>query len=77
MPSFMTVSEIPKMKRYEDATYFYYCIAAPGSALADASWLPVRVAKDGSTADVPSREVNGTRFIHKATDLATVQAIFA
>lgn len=77
MPSYPTSGTIPKMKRYEDATYFYYCLAAPGSALADAAWLPVRVAKDGSTTDVPSLEINGTKYVHKATDLATVQAIFA
>lgn len=58
---------------YSDATYDYYCEAAPGTALATAAWRIVR--KNRSTGYW--QYADGGAFANAATDLATVQGAFA
>lgn len=58
---------------YSDATYDYYCEAAPGTALATAAWRIVR--KHRSTGHW--QHADGGAFSNAATDLATVQGAFA
>lgn len=58
---------------YSDATYDYYCEAAPGTALATAAWRIAR--KNISTGQIEYASLGA--FSNAATDLATVQGAFA
>lgn len=58
---------------YSDATYTYYCEAAPGTALATASWRIAR--KHNATGRI--EYADGGAFSNAATNLATVQGAFA
>lgn len=58
---------------YSDATYDYYCEAAPGTALATAAWRIAR--KHNATGRI--EYADGGAFSNAATDLATVQGAFA
>lgn len=58
---------------YSDATYTYYCEAAPGTALATASWRIAR--KNNATGRI--EYADGGAFSNAATNLTTVQGAFA
>lgn len=58
---------------YSDATYTYYCEAAPGTALATASWRIAR--KNNATGRI--EYADGGAFSNAATNLATVQGAFS
>lgn len=58
---------------YSDATYDYYCEAAPGTALSTAAWRIAR--KNISTGQIEYASLGA--FSNAATDLAAVQGAFA
>lgn len=57
--------------RYSDATYAYYCEAAPGTARSTAAWQVLR--KNNATEDMVFAGTG--KFEHVATDLAAVSAL--
>jgi len=67
----ITDSTVLKQKIYSDATYDYYCLAIPGSALTSAVWQVIRMDSDGSITHADSNEY----FDNLATSLVVVAAL--
>jgi len=60
------------LKIYSDASYDYYCHAAPGSALSASAWRVRRMDADGSVTYAGG----AATFVNAATNLSTVQGLF-
>jgi hypothetical protein len=59
---------------YTDATYEYICEANPAAELTDTVWRVRRSKLDGSRIEWAAKSC---AYKYAATDLATVQALFA
>lgn len=60
------------LKVYSDASYDYFCHAAPGTALSASGWRVKRMDADGSMTFAGG----AATFVNPATNLATVQGLF-
>ena len=63
------------MVQYTDATYDYFCLAPPGTAVATENWRIRRVKLDGTAVAWPTTQLDNPTCA--ATSLAVVQAYFA
>lgn len=75
MPPIVIDEALPDLVQYNDGTYQYICTAKPGSALASTVWRVMRVTL--ATGRIQWAPLGSQAFRYAATDLATVQAIFA